>query len=257
MPSPFHLSPASLPLSCLPLWPCSLFLHRLCSLCTWPLFPAFPPPLCCAPGCAGCLCTSSVSSPLDPVLSSPSCSHLLLPPTSPALAACSCASSAPCDLPLYPKLSHLDMVGRTIVAQVESPLVFSICIRRAFLLSPICPCRATRFPCVPHTITSPCSLHLPHGRRALEILGDPDIPPCPWNLPSSSSTLDGGPRKASVAQPRQIYGQQIRKRRGCPILEAHRSVLEAVVFFWCWMMGRARLKAFWSQSPHSHDTGST
>lgn len=114
MPSPFHLSPASLPLSCLPLWPCSLFLHRLCSLCTWPLFPAFPPPLCCAPGCAGCLCTSSVSSPLDPVLSSPSCSHLLLPPTSPALAACSCASSAPCDLPLYPKLSHLDMVGRTM-----------------------------------------------------------------------------------------------------------------------------------------------
>lgn len=88
VPWPFHLSPASLPLSCLPLWPRSLFLCCLCSLCTWPLFPAFPQALPTAPGCAGCLCTPPVAPPPGPcafILQPPAaCSHLpcagVLPP---------------------------------------------------------------------------------------------------------------------------------------------------------------------------------
>lgn len=80
-PWPFHLSPASLPLSSLLLWPRSLFLRCLCSLCTWPLFPAFPPALPTAPGCAACLCTAPVTPSSWTLCFYPPTPSCVLPPS--------------------------------------------------------------------------------------------------------------------------------------------------------------------------------
>lgn len=157
-PWPFHLSPASLPLSSLPLWPCSLFLRCLCSLCTWPLFPAFPPALPTAPGCAGCLCTAPVTPLLlDPVLSSPD----------PQLPAPTLLHRCPAPMPDVP-LHHLPPQpktslchgGRRGVAQ-SLPQEFSICVQKSFFPLPHrswCPhqaaSRLTSFPGVSCAVTA-------------------------------------------------------------------------------------------------------
>lgn len=127
-PWPFHLSPASLPLSCLPLWPRSLFLRCLCSLCTWPLFPAFPPALPTAPGCAGCLCTAPVTRPRTLRFHPPTPSRLLPPPL----------HWRPAPTPALP-LHHLPPQSKTSHCHggnerggTKSPQVFSVHVQKAF-----------------------------------------------------------------------------------------------------------------------------
>lgn len=98
MPSLFHLSPASLLLSCLPLWTRSFSPPPLLSL-HLASFPCLPP----TPSLFTWLCWLPLH--LFRVLPPGPCTFIpqLQPPapTSPALAACSCASSAPCDLHLH------------------------------------------------------------------------------------------------------------------------------------------------------------
>ena len=194
-PWPFHLSPASLPLSCLPLWPRSLFLRCLCSLCTWPLFPAFPPAL---PLHLAVLAASA------PLLSAPlprPCAFILPAPTSPALASCPHASSAPPSPPS--PAQNLPFPWREgkrwpkVPPGVLHPRQKSFC---PFLPSPPGCFQGHPPPWVCPALSQPGILLPPpsaYGSNELGMLVDSNVSPCCCHPPSSSLPSAGGQRKGT------------------------------------------------------------
>lgn len=140
----------------------------------------------------------------DPVLSSPDPQPPA--PTSPALASCPHAGSAPPSSPSPAQNLPLPCGGRRGVAQSPprcSPSMskksFSPFLPSVLLSSPGCfqghsPLRVCPALSQPGILFP---LHLPHGSNELGMLVDPDVPPCHWHPPSSSSAPAGGQRKGT------------------------------------------------------------